>query len=320
VKEISAWLKSQEMSKFERVPLEAEQLDSEVVMSLASIGEQVHQASLDIGIRKMRGVPRSAMLKPSDAEMVLGNQNFSLGDRVVFVAAAGKVPIATRGTVVGISRTATALLLDVVWDTSFMSGTTLNDRAPMFRGQTVASSSVLNTTDRQVVSASSKSQNRRTARAPATGAHGSVTTMPQYKDATAPPALRGGWRGAVNGAQSPGRGRGHNGGNQRGAPNLQHSTLVYRDGPPNGGENGVNGNSRGGAQRGGRGGNRGPAAPEAVEAMYSSVPPPANLDTSRGRGRGRGNGRGNGRGRGRGGNRGRGGAGNGEGAGSSAPA
>ena len=160
IKEISAWLKKQETSKFERVTLDAEQLDSALVSSLASLGEQVYLASQETEIQKMKGVPRTALLKPSDAELVLGNQDFNLGDRVTFVAAAGKVPIATRGTVVGISRTPTALLLDVVWDTSFMSGTTLGERAPMFRGQTVASSSVLNTSNRQVISASSKSKQK----------------------------------------------------------------------------------------------------------------------------------------------------------------
>ncbi|KAL3957572.1 hypothetical protein ACCO45_008150 [Purpureocillium lilacinum] len=195
VKDIVAWLKKQETSKFERVPLEAEQLDSDVVMALADAGERIFQATQDIDIRKMKGVPRAAILKPSDAELVLGNQSFQLGDRVTFANAAGKVPIATRGTVVGISRTATALLLDVLWDTSFMSGTTLGDRAPMFRGQTVASSSVLNTSDKQVVSASSRSQQRRAAPNPTTGTYGSIG-ITQLKDAPTPPPLRGrlAWR------------------------------------------------------------------------------------------------------------------------------
>lgn len=294
LKDLSAWLKKQETSKFEKVTLDAEQLDSDIVMALSKVGEQVFQASQDADIRKLRGVPRTALLKPSDAEMVLGNQTFKLGDRVTFVAAAGKVPIATRGTVVGISRTPTALLLDVVWDTSFMSGTTLGERAPVFRGQTVQASSVLNTTNRQVLSASSKSQQRRAAAAPnkTTGSYGSVG-VPQYKDADSPAPLRGGWSGAVNGRQASGRGRGRGGAN--GEPKLMHSTLVYRDGP----------NGSGSASRG-RGGQRGGAANgQNGDQKYGNVPPPANLDTSRGgRGRGRGN-----RGRG-GGNRGRGGAGN----------
>ncbi|KAH7008280.1 XRN 5'-3' exonuclease N-terminus-domain-containing protein [Ilyonectria destructans] len=314
VKEIVAWLKKQETGKFERVPLEAEQLDSEVVMALASVGEQIHLASSDIDIRKLRSVPRSALLKPSDAEMVLGNQNFALGDRVTYVTASGKVPIATRGTVVGISRTATALLLDVVWDTSFMSGTTLGERAPMFRGQTVASSSVLNTSVKQVISTTSKSQQRRNVPA-ASGAYGSVGVT-QYKDAPAPAPLRGGWRGALNGTHSP-RGRGNGNGGRGGAPNLMHSTLVYRNGPEG---QGGNGNGRGGyGGRGhGRGNMHGSPGPDAgdqpQEQRYGNVPPPASLDQTRGRGRGRG-----GRGRGRGGpNRGRGGNAGGNAAGGNA--
>lgn len=317
VKEIAAWLKKQEMSKFERVPLEAEQLDSEVVMALAHAGAQAFQASLEYESRKLRGVPRTALLRPADAELLLGNQHFNLGDRVIFVAAAGKVPIATRGSVVGISRTATALLLDVVWDNTFMSGTTLGERAPGFRGQTVASSSVLNTTNKQVVSASSKSQQRRVAPAGPMGSYGAVGVT-QYKDAPAPPALRGGWRGAMNGNgnSSPGRGRG--GAQRGGAPNLVHSTLVYRPGPGGdasqhtNGNNGQGGNHANGQGRGGRGrgGARGayaaaPTAPVDADTtpMYGNVPPPPALDATRGRGQGRG---GRGRGRGRGG-RGRGG-------------
>ncbi|KAI5461343.1 exonuclease [Mariannaea sp. PMI_226] len=300
VKEVVAWLKSQETSKFERVPLEAEQLDSEVVNALATVAEQVHQASQDIDIKKLRGVPRSALLKPSDAEMVLGNQSFALGDRVTYISDAGKVPIATRGTVVGISRTPTALLLDVVWDTAFMSGTTLGERAPMFRGQTVASSSVLNTTQKQVISTTSRSQQRRNV---ATGPVSTNVGIPQYKDAAAPPPLRGGWRGALNGTQSP-RGRGNGNGGRGGAPNLVHSTLVYRNAADS-----ANASNRGGGH-GGRGRGRGshhssPAhgspAPDAVDSQgqdqrkYGAVPPPASLDQQRGRGRGRGRG---GRGRG----------------------
>ncbi|KAM0254342.1 hypothetical protein ACHAQJ_006874 [Trichoderma viride] len=324
VKDIVAWLKKQDMSKFERVPLDAEQLDSSIVMALAAAGEQLHQASLEATAKTLNSVPRTALLRPADAEMVLGNQIFKLGDRVTFVAAAGKVPMATRGTVAGISRTATAVLLDVVWDTSFMSGTTLGERAPMFRGQTVSSSTVLNTTNWQVVSASSKSRQRRSVPATATtGSYGSVGVT-QYKDAPAPPPLRGGWHGAATG-DSASTGRGRNGpsrGPRGGKPNLLHSTLVYRPGPQGGSQggdganNGPNGNhvnGRGGNGRGqgrgrGNGGNRGPLAPQAgpgrgQPGLYGSVPPPANLEASRGGRGGRGRG-----GRGRGGpnpNRGR---------------
>lgn len=309
VKDIGAWLKKQETSKFERVPLEAEQLDSDVVMSLATFGEQCAKASEEIDVSRLRGVPRSALLKPTDAELVLGNQKFLLGDRVTFVAAAGKVPIAARGTVVGISRTATALLLDVIWDASFMSGTTLGDRAPMFRGQTVPSWSVLNTTNRQVISASSKSQQKRSGPEMPRPHVPSSVTVPQYKDAAAPGPLRSGWKNAVNGTHDPARARGGGvqaGSHRGGAPNLMHSTMVYRGGPNGSVQTASNqqgqpahGRNRNGRGRGANGGSaaaqppQGTAAPSG--AIYGSVPPPASLDAPWGRGHGRGRG---GRGRG----------------------
>lgn len=237
----------------------------------------------------------------------MGNQRFALGDRVTYVSATGKVPVATRGTVVGIGRTATAILLDVVWDVSFMSGTTLGDRAPPFRGMTVASSSVLNTTNRQVVSGSKASAARTPARAAAglTAGGYNPNGHPQYREAPAPAPLRGGWSGAAHGQRQPNRNghQGANGGNNNNEPKLLHSSLVYRP-HPNGNGHGQSQESRG---RGGRGRGRGGHQTNGTEApgsapqqpMYSNVPPPAGLD-SRGRGRGRGNGRGGGRGRGRG--------------------
>ncbi|KAM0335757.1 hypothetical protein ACHAQA_000807 [Verticillium albo-atrum] len=310
VKEIGQWLKAAETSKFERVPLDAEQLDSITVMKLAEAGEQAFQISQNTTTKKLNNVPRSALLKPTDAELLMGNQKFALGDRVTYVAATGKVPIASRGTVVGIGRTATAILLDVVWDVTFMSGTTLGERAPPFRGMTVASSSVLNTTTKQVVSGSKAATQRRGVPASSSLTTGSYNPngTPQYKDASAPGPLKGSYRGAINGqsqhGQPRGGGRGQQGGN---VPNLLHSTLVYRPHPN--GHQGADGQASRGRGRGrGRGGpvaNGGPAqvqhesAPQPQQQMYGNVPPPAILE-ARGRGRGRG-GRG---GRGRGGPRG----------------
>ncbi|RCI08159.1 hypothetical protein L249_6226 [Ophiocordyceps polyrhachis-furcata BCC 54312] len=307
IKDIVAWLKKQETGKFERVPLDAEQLDSDVVGGLAQFGEHLLQTANNTSPKGLHGVPRSAILKPSDAELVLGNQKFSLGDRVTFVAAAGKVPIASRGTVVGISRTATALLLDVVWDMSFMSGTTLGERAPMFRGQTVASTSVLNTTDRQVVSASYESQQRR--HVPPRATHANVG-VPQYTAGPAPPPLRGGWRGAAMASSSAKQAGGN-------LPTLLHSSAVYRSSssgaptslpfrngqgrPPNG---------RGGFEWRGRGrgsvdGLRRTASAQVAYPKYGNVPPPTSLESPRGGRGGRGGGGRaagiSGRGRGRGG-------------------
>lgn len=315
VKEIAQWLKSVGTNNFAKVPLDAEQLDSNVVMELAQVAEAAHAATQVPTTQNIKGVPRSALLKPADAEHRLGNQNFHLGDRVVYVQNIGKVPIASRGTVVGISRAGSNKILDILFDITFMSGNTLDGRCPPFRGQTVPASSVLNLTDRQVV-VGSKAQ---MARVPhpslttlvASGGYGAPSSSGKnFRDAPAPAPLNGSWRGALNGSNGQ-RGRGGHGGAQRGTLNIQPSNLVYRPSPNQtsqpgyqGGRGGYqNGNrgGRGGAPRG-RGGSNSHYAQEngsGPAQAYNAVPPPAGLD-SRGRGRG-GRGRGtstNGRDRG----------------------
>lgn len=291
VKEIGQWLKSVGTNNFPKVPLDAEQLDSIVVMDLAQASEAALAATRETTTKNIKGVPRSALLKPGDAEHRLGNQKFHLGDRVVYVQNIGKVPIASRGTVVGISRAGSNKVLDVLFDITFMSGNTLDGRCPPFRGQTVPASSVLNLTDRQVV-VGSKAQ---MARAPApslttlvaSGGYGAPGASGRnFRDAPAPPPLNGSWRGALNGANGQ-RGRGGKNGAQRGTLNIQPSNLVYRPAPnQNPQATQQNGN------RGGRGGGRGrggavngDSSGSAPNQSYNAVPPPAGLD-SRGRGRG----------------------------------
>ncbi|KAL2122356.1 hypothetical protein VTJ04DRAFT_2811 [Mycothermus thermophilus] len=228
VKEIAAWLKSLKVNSMERVPLDAEQLDSDVVMQLAAEADRLQLASIQTIPKKMNNVPRNAVMRPEDAEHRLGNQKFALGDRVVYVARHGKVPAAFRGTVVGISRTPTAKLLDVVFDITFMSGTTLGDRCPPFRGQTVASTTLLNLTNHQVV-AGTKAQLARQPISP------SVTTLTahggyhmngkRYVEAPAPPPITGSYRGALNGGRGGGGGRGGHGQVPRGPI---HGSLPYR--------------------------------------------------------------------------------------------
>lgn len=316
VKEIGQWLKSVGTNNFPKVPLDAEQLDSIVVMDLAQASEAALAATRETTTTNIKGVPRSALLKPGDAEHRLNNQKFHLGDRVVYVQDIGKVPIASRGTVVGISRAGSNKVLDVLFDITFMSGNTLDGRCPPFRGQTVPASSVLNLTDRQVV-IGSKAQMARTPHPSlttlvASGGYGAPGSSGRnLHDAPAPPPLNGSWRGALNGANGH-RGRGSHNGPQRGTLNIQPSNLVYRPSPnqtPQTGYRGgrgayQNGNkgTRGGAPWG-RGGAVNGHTPENTPPSaqsFNAVPPPPGLD---GRGRGRG-GRGRGgapRARGRGG-------------------
>ncbi|MCJ1434358.1 hypothetical protein MMC27_003726 [Xylographa pallens] len=322
IKEIQAWLKSIESKSFEKVPLDAEQMDSEGVKAIEKAADDAVQNGPPIEGKKIKSVPRNALLKPSDAEHRLSNQHFTIGDRVVYVQDSGRVPIATRGTVVGLTRTPRTILLDIVFDVTFMSGTTLNDRCSPFRGSTVPVSSVLNITDRQVIVGSKAAQNHRAQNfaQPLTvngyGAPLGPNGRGQLTPANAPPPLRGSFRGAVSGPPNGFRGgmnRGRGGLGYDGGQGQSQQSLPFRNQATDGfrgrgalssqQSNGSNGNAwrgrRGDANQGlNRNGyipiDKGDVDPNVLGSnpnfkpqSYTNVPPPANLE-SRGRGRGRG--------------------------------
>jgi len=263
---------------FEKVPLDAEQLDSNVVKMIELDADRLVQSQPPAKPQKLGGVPRNALLKPADVEHRLGNQRFSLGDRVVYAQDSGKVPIATRGTLIGLTRTPRMLLLDIVFDLSFMSGTTLGDRCSPFRGSTVPAFCVLNVTDRQLITKSraATSQEAKMTPTPLTvpsyGTPLGADGQGQLRQAEAPPPLRGGWKGAVVSQRNEqGRGnepsrvlygsRGGRGNTHQtnGAPT--HTNLPHRPHPEqnrhqnsNSGHHGYGKKGRGNGTRGTRGG------------------------------------------------------------------
>jgi len=297
VKEIQAWLKEIQSKNFDKVPLDAEQLDSDVVKQIEYAADQAVAAEPPPTNKTMRGIPRNALLKPIDAQWRLGQQKFQVGDRVIYVADSGKVPIASKGTVVGLTQTTRETWLDIVFDVSFMSGTSLGDRCSPFRGSTVPSWSVLNLTSKQVLASSKASANRNTSTATPLTVSGyglpGVNGQTQYREVAPPATLRGGWSGAVRGGRGGGRGRG-------GPNGSAQANLPFR--PQMNGQqiDNVNGNA---ASRGGyRGGyhqlDRGDDQSGVVQhnpsfrpKSHHNVPPPTTLEqnpASRGRGRGRG--------------------------------
>ncbi|MCJ1225595.1 hypothetical protein MMC12_002244 [Toensbergia leucococca] len=315
IKEIQSWLKVVESKNFEKVPLEALQLDSDAVKKIEKAADNAVQNGPSVEGKKIKGVPRNALLKPSDAEHRLGHQHFSLGDRVVYVQDSGRVPIATRGTVVGLTRTSRTTLLDVVFDIPFMSGSSLGERCSPFRGSTVPIESVLNISDRQNVAGSRAAVDHRPPQqaqsltvsgygAPL-GPNGQGQLIPAY----APPPLRGSFRGALGGHQNGARGgmfRGRGGLELDRTQNGHQQSFSIHNQPPtqtdgfkgrSSHSNGLNDRGRGStdAQQLTKSGHgvidRGVAEegllrtnPEFRPQSYSSVPPPASLDF-RGRGR-----------------------------------
>lgn len=298
--EITTWLKSIESKNFDKVPIDAQQLDSDTVKAIEVAVDAMLQSNPPPVGKKLKGVPRNALMKPGDAEHRLGNQKFALGDRVVYVQDSGRVPIATRGTVVGISRTSRTTLVDIVFDNTFISGTTLDGRCEPFRGSTVPITSVLNLTNKQVIAGSKAAVEKRPAPAshPLTSNGYGAPTGPggrgQYREAGAPAPLRGSFRGAVSGNGFNRGGRGNRGGMGFDNTPATHSSMPFRG--PGTAQNGqANGQQFAPRGRGGFEGFRGGSQ------AYNSMPPPPILDNRGGRGRGRG-------GRGRGADRGRGGA------------
>ena len=298
VKEIQNWLKEMESKNFEKVPLEAEQLDSEVVHRIEQAADEALRTEPAPENKTLGGVPRNGLLKPSDAQSRLGSQHFALGDRIIYVADSGKVPIASKGTVVGLTLTTRETWLDIVFDVSFMSGTSLGDRCSPFRGSTVPTWSVLNLSDRQIIASSQASANRRPngVSAPLTvqgyGQPG-INGQSQMRPAQAPPALRGSWRGAVAG-QPNGRGN-MNGSAGRGQSNGTSMPIRnITNGQPRGsGRGGMGHISRAGYNVVDRGDPQAGVAqhnPNFRPKAQNNVPPPAILDQQfapRGRGRGR---------------------------------
>lgn len=340
MKEIGAWLKSVETKSFDKVPLDAQQMDSDAVKEVEAASDALNAANISSQGKKVGGVPRMALLKPGDAEQRCAGQRFKNGDRVVYVLETGRVPIAMRGTVVGMTRTARQTLLDVVFDFTFMSGTTLNDRCSPFRGSTVPSNSVLNLTDRQVVTLSKEGKARAPQQQtlPFRPQHGAGTVggsgIPgqQLRQAGAPPPLRGSFRGAVSGPQANGHPRGGANGFRGGRGGMPNGNAAmppqqqFQQQPQQNTSGGFNpsANANGFVPRGpsaaarggrGRGGNRGGFTivdnsdptegviqnnPSFRPQSYNNVPPPAGLNEPA-RGRG---GRGRGPRGGRGGPRG----------------
>ena len=309
IKVIQAWLKEIETKSFEKVPLDAEQLDSEVVSRIEQAADGAFQMDPPgQGVnKKINGAPRNALLKPSDAEQRLSHQRFSLGDRVVYVQDSGRVPIATRGTVVGKTRTSRTTLLDVVFDVTFMSGTSLEDRCSPFRGSTVPIHTVLNLSDRQVIAGSRAGERNRpqAQRQQLTvkgyGAPLGPNGRGQLVPAQAPVPLRGSFRGAVAGHST-----GIRGGSPRvrGGPGhiegqIRQQQILPMRGQPPAHVNGSRG--RGGQPYGTRDG----SDPQRVNPRldnaeadkivlsdkptfqprsYANMPPPASLDSRVGRG------------------------------------
>jgi len=99
-------------------------LGQETVKRIEELIDELSERRAQMKKVIVNGIPRQAVLKPAHAVYRLQNQRFDIGDRVVMVKDSGSVPLSIKGVIIGIN----AKTLDVVWDVSFMSGSTLGNR------------------------------------------------------------------------------------------------------------------------------------------------------------------------------------------------
>ncbi|KAG8985436.1 hypothetical protein FRB90_004701 [Tulasnella sp. 427] len=158
VKEVEKWLKDKGVRDFESVALSVSQMSKSTIAQIEKFGNDLNANKSHDGIKKaiVKGIPPSAVLKPAHAGYRLQNQVFNVGDRVTMVQDSGSVPICLKGVVVSLRPDA----IDVVWDSPFMSGTTLGGRCSEYRGSTVNPNTCLNLTRRQFVVSTNPSANR----------------------------------------------------------------------------------------------------------------------------------------------------------------
>ncbi|KAL7750241.1 exonuclease II Exo2 [Sorochytrium milnesiophthora] len=140
--EVRDWLRKSEVGSFERVHLNAVSMTKEFVRRLEQEADRVLQQPSTLKPIVLKNVPPQILLKPSHCQSRLTNQSFQLGDRVVSVQDTGSVPFAAKGTVVAIEKDQ----VEVLFDHSFLGGSSLNDRCSEYRGMAVPRWGLVNLT------------------------------------------------------------------------------------------------------------------------------------------------------------------------------
>ena len=159
--EVRNWLR-QVTDNFVTVSLESDSLtkasiaevENFIITNAAAIEQQSET-------KRLAKVPREAILNARESVALLRSQKFSLGDRVIYVQDSGKVPLFSRGTVVGYTTLGTNLSIQVLFDHEIVAGNTFGGRLRTKRGIGLDSSFLLNITQRDFVyhSKASKKQN-----------------------------------------------------------------------------------------------------------------------------------------------------------------
>ena len=151
IKDLRTWIHENGLRDMDIVPLYVDRLERSVISLLESatsiMAQKRAQHGLAVKRQILRGLPRGALLKPEQARYRVPEQTFDMGDRVINVFDFGPLPLAAKGTVIGLGANK---CIDVVFDAPFLAGTTLGDACSNHRGATVSTSSVLNLSTPQI--------------------------------------------------------------------------------------------------------------------------------------------------------------------------
>ncbi|KAG7721173.1 hypothetical protein KL933_001145 [Ogataea haglerorum] len=147
---VQSFLKEKK-SSFVTVSLESESFTK---IGVAELEQQIIDyvaKPQPLDTKGIKGIPRNAVLAPSQSFQLLRKQHFSLGDRVVYVLDSGNVPLFSKGTVIGIRSLESKVELQVLFDQPLLTGNTFGGRLKTQRGLTLDSSVLLNLTDKQFI-------------------------------------------------------------------------------------------------------------------------------------------------------------------------
>lgn len=147
---VTNWLKAAS-DKFVNVSLES---DSLTKVSMLAVEEHIekYSAYLDKTEKKqLAKVPCQAILDPKTSFALLRSQRFDLGDRVVYIQDSGKVPLFSKGTVVGYTTLGPNLSVQVLFDNELVAANKFGGRLRTNRGLGLDASFLLNITNRQFV-------------------------------------------------------------------------------------------------------------------------------------------------------------------------
>lgn len=147
---VSSWLKNVRQP-FVTVSLES---DSLTKVSIAAVEDEIERnvQQPDVSEKKqLAKVPREAVLDPKVSFALLRTQTFELGDRVIYVQDSGKVPLFSKGTVVGYTSLGKTVSIQVLFDNEIVAGNNFGGRLRTKRGLGLDSSFLLNITNRQFI-------------------------------------------------------------------------------------------------------------------------------------------------------------------------